>query len=80
MVYVYRCSECNKVFDVELDPNKDLPKAIKCKAENCKGDMFRVWSLNSIIPEHMKASSGNEIRYDKSSRVHKKSFGPAGAF
>ncbi len=80
MVYVYRCEKCDKEFDVELDMQGLLPKHITCLDESCLGPMSRVWAVNAVIPEHMKASSSNSINYEKRQTIHKKSFGSAGNY
>jgi predicted nucleic acid-binding Zn ribbon protein len=80
MIYQYKCNTCDKVFDVDLDPRDPFPKEIPCKDEVCKGKMARVWKLNAVIPEHMKATSDNSINYEKRSQVHKKHFGKYGRF
>lgn len=73
MIYQYKCSKCEKTFDVELDPKNDLPKELPCEEKDCKGKMARVWAINSIIPEHMKAQAIN-IRYDKNTQIHGKKY------
>jgi hypothetical protein len=80
MIYEYKCNKCGHVSEVDLDPNMPLPKLIHCTKKSCKGFMSRVWMINPIVPEHMKATSDNSINYEKSNQIHKTHFGPAGRF
>ena len=74
MIYQYKCNKCEKTFDVDLDPNKDLPKELPCEDKACKGKLSRVWMINSIIPEYMKATSGNQVNYEKRNQIHGKKY------
>jgi len=80
MIYEYKCNKCGQVSEVDFDPNMPLPKLIPCTNILCTGLMSRVWSINSIIPEHMKSTSDNSINYEKRNTIHKKHFGKYGRF
>lgn len=80
MLYDYVCPLCEKIYEIDLNPNEEFPKNIKCLTDSCHGRMIRKWSLNAVIPEHMKASSGNQINYEKRNTIHKKHFGGYGNF
>ncbi len=80
MIYEYTCDECLETHDVELDLEGLQPKAMNCLTEGCNGKMRRVWSTNTIIPEHMKSSAGPSINYEKRNTIHKKNFGSAGNY
>lgn len=80
MIYEYKCNVCDKTFGVDLDPKSQLPKLVPCVDKECSGMMSRIWSINAIVPEHMKSTSDNSINYEKSSQIHKKHFGAAGRY
>jgi hypothetical protein len=45
------------------------PKAVPCpKCET--GYMFRVFGSATIIPDHMKATTENTVRYDKKKKYY----------
>ena len=73
MIYQYKCNKCEKTFDVDLDPNKDLPKELPCEDKTCKGKLSRVWMINSIIPDYMRAGAVN-VRYEKHTQLHGKKY------
>lgn len=60
MVYDYVCNECSAIMNIELPIGSDLPKEVSCNrcGGTCKHDFLsQAQSLNSIVPEHMKATS-----------------------
>ncbi len=77
MIYEYRCETCGEIQEVDLDIQGLLPRDMPCGMGSCHGRMKRVWSINAVVPDHMKATTDNSINYEKRGTIHKKHFGSA---
>lgn len=72
MIYEYRCIKCNHIEEVEMKMTDEHPISVMCT--KCRSLANRYFSVSPIIPEHMKAEAGNQIRYDRSSQIHGKKY------
>ena len=74
MIYEYFCDDeaCGHVTDIEMKMADEHPKSVPC--EKCGKDSFRRFTVSAVIPDHMKATTDNTIRYDKFSSIHGKKY------
>jgi len=73
MIYEYICEECKNVEAVDMRMKDEHPKIVVCS--KCGKDCYRNFLTSSIvIPENMRATTDNEIRYDKSNQLHSQKY------
>lgn len=67
MIYEYFC-ECGNVEEINMKMDCEHPKEVVCS--KCEGKAVRKFKVSPIVPDHMKATTDNTIRYDKRSQIH----------
>lgn len=68
MTYEYKCEKCSNIEEVSMKMSDDHPPFVLCS--KCRGKAPRYFTVTPIVPDHMRATTDNAIRYDKNTQVH----------
>jgi len=74
MIYEYECSNetCKNIEEVSMPMKAEHPESVVCS--KCESKAFRMFKVNPLVPDHMKAGYEKGFNYEKSSQTHWKKY------